>query len=75
MKSTVDNIVITVYGDRSLTRHHDHFLMYANIKSLCRIPESNIMLHTHSILIKIIKLTINWRRKKKVCLILVQFLI
>lgn len=26
--------------------------MYANIKSLCRIPESNIILHIHSISIK-----------------------
>ena len=40
-----------------VTRHRDHFIMYANIKSLCRIPESNIILHIHSISIKIIKLT------------------
>ena len=54
MKSRADNNSVR---RQMLTRHRDHFIMYANIKSLCRIPESNVILHTHSISIKIIKLT------------------
>ena len=72
MKSRVDNNSV---WRQMVTRHRDHFIMYANIKSLCRIPESNIILHIHSISIKIIKLTYDKVEENKVCLFLVQFLI
>ena len=46
----VNNIVIwsTLYGDRwlpDLTHGGDHFTMYANIKSLCSTPETDIKLY------------------------------
>lgn len=32
-----------------------HFAIYTNIESLCRAPETNIMLYTNSIFKKIVK--------------------
>ena len=43
MGNVVRNIGITLCGDR-YTHGEDHFVMYEDIKSLCCIPEANIIL-------------------------------
>ena len=41
----VDNIVITLGTDGYWTYHDDHFVMYANVKSLYSTPETNNNVH------------------------------
>ena len=43
MGNVVRNIGITLCGDR-YTHGEDYFVMYEDIKSLCCIPETNIIL-------------------------------
>ena len=46
IRNVMNNMVITLYGDRWLLDYRgDHFIMHANVKSLCRTPETNIILY------------------------------
>lgn len=51
----VSATAISLYGDRRLLMYHDHFVMYANIKSLCSTSETNITLPINYISVKILK--------------------
>ena len=44
--------VISLYGDRWLLMYHDHFVMYANVKSLCSTSETNLTLPINYISVK-----------------------
>lgn len=39
--------IITLYNDRWLTYHGDHFIWYINVELLCCIPEANIILYAN----------------------------
>lgn len=43
--------IITLYNDRWLTYHGDHFIWYINVELLCCIPEANIILFVNYTLI------------------------
>ena len=49
MGNIVNNIVITLYGDRQMVtkQNGDHFVMYRNIDSLCCAPGINIVLQVN----------------------------
>ena len=50
IRNMVNNIVITLYATHgSWTYHSDHFIMYANVTSLCSTHETNITLYVNYI--------------------------
>ena len=52
----VNDIIITLYGDRWLLAYcGDHFIMYINVKLKCSVPETNIILYVNYVSIKIFK--------------------
>ena len=48
----VNNIVITLGIDGYWTYHGNHFITYANVKSLCHTLETNIILYINHIFLK-----------------------
>ena len=54
IRNIVHNFVLSLCGDRLLLDLlHDHFIMYAKVKSLCSIPKTNITQYINHISIKV----------------------